>query len=464
MTTSLATDLNHIVGENKVSIAQSVLKAHACDESFHLEMLPDAVVFAETREDIQAVLRYATREKIPIVPFTAGTSLEGHALPRFGGISLNTSRMDKILALRPNDLLAVVQPGVLYPKLNAVARGHGLFMPVDPGAEASIGGMTATNASGTNAVRYGTMREMVLALEVVLSDGTVIRTGTQARKSSSGYDLTRLFIGSEGTLGVFSEITIKLIGLPNAILAASATFPDVTSAVSGAVAMIQAGIAIAKLELMDTAAIRAVNQHKGLTLTELPTLFLEFHGGVAGISEDAQLAQELCEGFGAEGFTQSLEPEQRKILWEARHQALWSLKAMNPNKAIISTDAAVPISALPDAVAHAEQQVAAAGLDAGIVGHVGDGNFHVFIVADPNDIERWTAAELVNHRIVEYAIKCGGTATGEHGVGIRKREFMQLEHGAGLEVMRSLKKTLDPLGILNPGKLIDTVDSWQNTK
>lgn len=457
---ALVADLARLVGPDAVSASRPVLEAHARDESYHLTMLPDAVVFAAGRDDVVAVLRYASEHLVPVTPFAVGSSLEGHALARFGGISLDVSRMDRILDARPNDLLAVVQPGVAYPRLNAAVRPHGLFMPVDPGAEASLGGMAATNASGTNAVRYGTMRDLVLGLEVVLASGETIRTGSRARKSSSGYDLTRLLVGSEGTLGVFTELTVRLVGLPPAVLGATVVFPDVAAAVQSAVAIIQAGIPIARVELLDAASIEAVNAHKGLGLPEAPTLFLEFHGNEAAVREDAALAGELCADRGGEGFAVALDPAARARLWEARHHAYWAIRARHPGKASFSTDVAVPISRLPESVAFARAQLASRGVAGPILGHVGDGNYHVLVVADPAVPDEWARAEAANAAIVEHAIGLGGTATGEHGVGIRKRKHMRAEHGAALEVMRALKRALDPSGILNPGKLVDDLEAW----
>ena len=456
----LLRDLAKLVPREQLSTVPAILESHGRDEAFSESFLPDVVVFAQSTADVQAVLRYANANRVPVTPFTVGSSLEGHALPRFGGISLDTSRMDRILESRPDDLLAVVQPGVTYPRLNAAMRPHGLFMPVDPGAEASLGGMAATGASGTNAVRYGTMKDFILGFEVVLASGEVIRTGTRARKSSSGYDLTRLLVGSEGTLGVFTELTVRLVGLPQSVLGAVVTFPDISSAVQSAVSVIQAGIPVARMELIDPPAIRAVNAHKGLALTEAPTLFLEFHGNEAGVLEDARLTQELCEANGGTGFAHSLNPEERKQLWEARHQMWFALKAAYPGKHAFPTDVAVPISKLPESIAHATGLLEANNLIGPLVGHVGDGNYHLQIVADRHNSDEWNRAKAVNEAIIQKAIELGGTATGEHGVGIGKRKFMPLEHGAALETMRAIKRALDPQGIMNPGKLVDDVERW----
>ena len=458
--TALVRDLRRLLSDDQVSVSHAVLEAHGRDEAFAETFTPDAVVFAHSREDVQAVMRYASANRVPVTPFTVGSSLEGHALPRFGGISLDTSRLAAILETRPDDLLAVVQPGVTYPRLNAAMRPHGLFMPVDPGAEASLGGMAATGASGTNAVRYGTMRDFVLGLEAVLPSGELIRTGSRARKSSSGYDLTRLLVGSEGTLGVFTELTVRLVGLPQAVLGAVVTFPDVASAVASAVSVIQAGIPVARMELIDPPAIRAVNAYKGLTLKEAPTLFLEFHGNEAGVLEDARLTGELCEAHGGQGFAHSLDPEERSKLWEARHAMWFALKAAHPGKAAFPTDVAVPISKLPESIAHATALLAEHRLVGPLVGHVGDGNYHLQIVADRDDRDEWARAKAANAAIIEHALALGGTATGEHGVGIGKRAYMRLEHGDGLMAMRAIKRALDPLGIMNPGKLVDDVEDW----
>ena len=455
-------DLNRLVSPEQVSVAAAVLEAHSRDEAYPEALHPDVVVFAHSREDVVAVVRYAAQHRIPLTPFSVGSSLEGSALARFGGICLDTSRMDKILELRQGDLYAVVQPGVTYPKLNVAARPHGLFMPVDPGAEASLGGMAATGASGTNAVRYGTMKDFVMALEVVLPSGEVIRTGSKARKSSSGLDLTRLFVGSEGTLGVFTELTVRLVGLPSAVLGAVVTFPSIDSAVQSAVAVIQAGIPVARIELVDASTIKAVNAYKGLILQVAPTLFLEFHGNKAGVRQDAALTEEICRTHGGEGFSQSLDPEERKRLWEARHHSYYALRAAYPGRASFSTDVAVPISKLPECIAHAQALLEEYSLDGTIIGHVGDGNFHTLILYNAADPEQFQKAETINGAIITKGIEMGGTATGEHGVGIRKRKYMRLEHGPALLAMRAIKTTLDPLGIMNPGKLVDGLESWQS--
>jgi D-lactate dehydrogenase (cytochrome) len=457
---TLIRDLQRLFAPGNVSSAKAVLEAHGRDEAFPEMILPDVVVFARSREDVVNVMRYASKHRVPVTPFAVGSSLEGHALARFGGISLDVSGMDQVLELRPHDLLAIVQPGVTYPRLNAAARPHGLFMPVDPGAEASLGGMTATGASGTNAVRYGTMRDFVMGLEVVLASGEVIRTGTQARKSTSGLNLTSLFVGSEGTLGVFTELTIQLVGLPNAVLDAVVTFASIQSAVSSAVSIIQSGIAVARMELVDALSVRAVNRYKNLQLTEAPTLFLEFHGNPAGVREDAELTREICETHGGQGFAHALDPEERSRLWEARHHAWFALRAMFPGQDAFSTDVAVPISRLPESITEAQRLLGEHQLTGTIIGHVGDGNYHVLVVADRANPDELARAMQVNEGIVRHAIGLGGTATGEHGVGIRKRKFMALEHGASLGTMQAVKHALDPLGIMNPGKLIDDLETW----
>jgi D-lactate dehydrogenase (cytochrome) len=459
-TRAVRADLERLLPRELVVTSSAVLEAHGKDESYPDVMLPDVVVFAESREHVAAVMRYASANRVPVTPFAVGSSLEGHALPRFGGISLDVSRMNEVLQLRPHDLLAVVQPGVTYPALNKQARGHGLFFPVDPGAEASLGGMAATNASGTNAVRYGTMRELVLGLEVVLPSGEVIRTGGKARKSSSGLDLTRLFVGSEGTLGVFTELTLRLVGLPVAILGATVNFPDVTSAVQAAVSVIQSGIPIARIELLDEGAIACVNAYKNLNLPVMPTLFLEFHGSAGSVLEDAKLTRELCEHFDGQGFQHALEPEKRAKLWEARHHTYWALRAAYPGKTAFSTDVAVPLSKLPEAVRFAQELLEELRLVGPIIGHVGDGNFHTLVCADRDDPDEWNRAQTFNSSLVKHALSLEGTATGEHGVGIRKQAYMRLEHGAALETMRALKHAIDPLGVMNPGKLVDERSSW----
>ena len=445
-------ELVALVGGDKASTVDAVLEQHARGESFDRARRPDVVVFPESTEDVASVLRFADARGVPVTPVAVNSSLEGHTVPLYGGISLDVMRMNRILEFHPEDLSIVVQPAVTYPKVNERTRHSGLFFPVDPGAHASIGGMIATNASGTAAVRYGVTSDWVLALEVVMPTGEVIRTGSRARKSSSGYSLTRLMCGSEGTLGVITEATLRLAGLPDAAAAARVPFPDVGSATRFVTALIQAGVPVARCELVDATTIRAVNTHRGTSYPEDMTIFLEFHGNAAGLAEDAALARDLALDMGAKAFDAALEAEERAQLWEARHNAYYAMVAANAGAANLTTDVAVPISRLPDAVEYAFGACRREGLEASLVGHVGDGNFHV-IVFFRGEAER-AAAERASRTMVEHALEVGGTSTGEHGVGIRKLPYMEREHGPALATMQAIKRALDPNGIMNPGKKV----------
>jgi D-lactate dehydrogenase (cytochrome) len=415
---------------------------------------PDAVAFVETTEEAARLLALCHSHGVAVVPYGTGTSLEGHVTPVRGGISLDLSRMTAVLGVNAPDMDCRVQAGVTHRTLNAHLRDQGLFFPVDPGADASLGGMCATRASGTNAVRYGTMRENVLGLTVVLADGRVINTGGRVRKSATGYDLTRLFIGSEGTLGVITEIQLRLHGIPEAASAAICQFPTLGDAVETVIAVMQAGIPVARIELLDEVQMQACILYSKLEgLSALPTLFFEFHGSQAGVTEQAQLAEEIAGGYNAEGFRWATDADERNKLWRARHDAYWACLALKPGHQGIATDAIVPISRLAEAILGAQQDIAASGLTAPIVGHVGDGNFHTVILVppEPGGLER---AWALDRKIVARALALGGSCSGEHGVGIGKREFLEQEHGAeALAVMRSIKATLDPRGILNPGKI-----------
>ena len=445
-------DLAGLVPAGRCSTADAVLEQHSKGESFDRAVRPDVVVFPESTEEIASVIRFANTRRIPVTPVAVNSSLEGHTVPLHGGISLDLTRMDRILAFHPEDLLIVAQPGVTYPKVNERTRHSGLFFPVDPGAHASIGGMIGTNASGTAAVRYGVTSDYVLALEVVTPTGDIIRTGSRARKSSSGYNLARLLCGSEGTLGVVTEATLRLVGLPDAVAAARVPFPDIGAATLFVTALIQAGVPVARCELVDARTIRAVNRHQGTAYPEEMTIFLEFHGNAAGVEEDSALARDLAQDMGATAFDASPEPEDRAQLWEARHNAYYAMVAANPGAANLTTDVAVPISQLPEAVGRALGACERERLEASVVGHVGDGNFHV-LVFFRDDAER-AAAERVSREMVEHALEVGGTSTGEHGVGIRKLGYMEREHGASLATMRAIKRALDPNGIMNPGKKV----------
>jgi D-lactate dehydrogenase (cytochrome) len=411
---------------------------------------PDAVVFPASREEVAGVLSFASRCGIPVVPYGEGSSLEGHTIPTRGGISLDLSLMSEVLEVRPDDFIARVQPGVTHGELNCVLREHGLFFPVDPGWDASIGGMAATNASGTNAVRYGAMRDRVLGLEVVLADGTVMRTGGMAMKSSAGYNLTGLFVGSEGTLGVFTELILRLQPVPEHVLAARAIFPDIESAGRAAVAVIRAGVPVGRVELVDARTIRAVNAYKGTAYAVSPTLFLEFAGTRASVDQDLATARSLC-GEGTFDFEE--DEAARERLWEARHEAALAIGELNPDKRPMTTDVCVPISELPGALEAARRTIEAHGLDGAILGHVGDGNYHAVFPVDPDDGEDLERAGRVSAEIVAYALARGGTCTGEHGVGSGKIGYLLDEHGDSVPFMRGIKSLADPNGVLNPGKI-----------
>ncbi|ADI14417.1 FAD-binding oxidoreductase [Truepera radiovictrix] len=446
--------LYDLLRPDQVSTSPSERALHARGESYDEGVLPDAVVFPESTEDVARVLRYAHQRGVPVTPVAVNSSLEGHTVPLHGGLSLDLTRMNRVLEYRPQDLLAVVQPGVTYPQLNERARRDGLFFPVDPGAHASLGGMISTNASGTAAVRYGVTADFVLALEVVLPTGEVIRTGSRARKSASGYNLTKLFCGAEGTLGVITEATVRLVGLPEAAAAARVPFADVEAATRFVTALIQAGVPVARCELVDPLSIAAVNAHSGTRYPEEMTVFLEFHGNPAGIAEEVALARELAEHHGALAFEASHDAAARAELWHARHGAFYAIVAQNPGKRSLITDLAVPISALPEAVTRSLAACREAGFSAYLIGHVGDGNFHLTIFYDAGDAGQAQRVAALGHALVALALSLGGTSTGEHGVGLRKLRYMAREHGAALDVMRTLKRALDPHNIMNPGKKV----------
>lgn len=440
----------------RVSTSDAVRAHHGRDESAYDPMLPDAVVFAQTTEDVVAVARLCHEHAIPLIPFGAGSSLEGHLLAVAGGVTLDLSQMNRVLSVHPEDLTVTVEPGVTRKQLNADIRDTGLFFPIDPGADASIGGMCATRASGTNAVRYGTMRENVLNLTVVTADGRVIKTANRARKSSAGYDLTRLFIGSEGTLGIITEITLRLYPQPEAVSAAVCAFPGMGDAVSAVIDTIQMGVPVARVEFVDALAIRAINRYDKLSLPELPTLFFEFHGSAHGVQEQAETVQSIAAEHRGQGFEWATRPEDRSRLWNARHNAYFAFLQLKPGCRAVTTDVCVPISRLADCVVETEQDLLASPLKlpAPIVGHVGDGNFHVALLIDPDKPEELEEAERINRRIVARAIAMDGTCTGEHGVGLHKMDFLVAEHGDdAIDLMRSVKQALDPKHILNPGKI-----------
>jgi len=413
------------------------------------------VLFPGSTEEVAAIVKTCAAGNCPIVPFGTGTSLEGHVVPLRGGVTIDMSRMDAILAVHPEDLDAVVQPGVTRRRLNEDLRDTGLFFPVDPGADASMGGMAATRASGTTAVRYGTMRENVLAVEAVMADGRVIRAGTRARKSSAGYDLCKLLVGSEGTLGVITELTLRLYGQPEATAAGVCTFDTVEGAVDAVILTMQSGLPVARIEFLDELQIRAVNNYSKLGLEEKPTLFLEFHGTEAGVAEQSERFGEIAREYGGGAFDWATQAEDRNRLWRARHDAYYAVKALRPGAQGYVTDACVPISRLAEAILETKKDIAESGMLAPVVGHVGDGNFHLAILIDPQDRDELRAAEALAHRIAERALELGGTVTGEHGVGMGKMKYMAAEHGHGYEIMRQIKRALDPQNIMNPGKIVD---------
>jgi D-lactate dehydrogenase (cytochrome) len=440
---------------SRCSTATSVREQHGRDESTYPMTPPEVVVFCESTADVAFAVAQAAAHQVPVIPFGVGSSLEGHLLAVQGGISIDVSRMASIVAINAEDLTVTVQAGVTREQLNREVRSTGLFFPIDPGANASLGGMCATRASGTNAVRYGTMRENVLGLQVVTASGEVIRTGTRAKKSSAGYDLTRLFVGSEGTLGVMTEITLKLYPLPEAVSAAICHFPSIDAAVRTTIQIIQLGVPIARCELLDAHAIRGVNKHSKLSLREAPMLLMEFHGSEAGVKEQAQTVQELARDMGGEDFQWAHTPEERTKLWTARHQAYFAALQMRPGCRSLSTDTCVPISALAESINTSVLEAEAAGLPYWIVGHVGDGNFHLSYLLDPNDPVEAATAERLSEQMVQRAIRLGGTCTGEHGIGLHKMGYLVDETGAGaVAVMKSIKLALDPHNIMNPGKVI----------
>ncbi len=439
----------------RLSTAQAVREHHGRDESPYPMTPPEAVVFCESTEDVAAAVSLAAQYSVPVIPFGIGSSLEGHLLAVHGGISLDVSRMNQVLKVHAADLTVTVQAGVTREQLNREIRDQGLFFPIDPGANASLGGMCATRASGTNAVRYGTMRENVLALQVVMASGEVIRTGTRAKKSSAGYDLTRLFVGSEGTLGVMTEITLKLYPLPEAVSAAVCHFPSIDAAVRTTIQIIQLGVPIARCELLDVNAIRGVNAYSKLGLREAPMLLMEFHGSEAGVKEQAQTVQEVAREFGGEDFQWARTPEERTKLWTARHHSYFAALQMRPGCRCLATDTCVPISNLAESINESIAEAEAAGLPYWVVGHVGDGNFHLSYLLDPESAEERATAERLSDQMVQRALRLNGTCTGEHGVGLHKIGYLVDEAGAGaVATMRAIKRTLDPRNIMNPGKVI----------
>lgn len=445
--------LRALLGD-RLSTAQAVRDQHGRDESYHDAAAPDAVAFAQSTEDVAAIVKICASHRVPIIPFGTGTSLEGHIAAIYGGVCIDLSGMNAILAVRTGDMDATVQAGVTRKQLNEYLRDTGLFFPIDPGADASLGGMASTRASGTNAVRYGTMRENVLSLTVVLADGRVIKTAQRARKSAAGYDLTRLFVGAEGTLGIITEVTVRLYGIPEATVAAVCPFPDVASAVNTVIDTIQLGIPVARIEFLDENQIDAVNRYSKLSYDVTPTLFFEFHGSQDAIAAQAETVKELAAAHGGADFQWTANADDRDRLWHARHNAYYAALALRPGCKGISSDACVPISRLAECVTETKKDLEASFLKTTMVGHVGDGNFHVLFLIDPDKPEDMAEAKHLNKRLVLRAIAMDGTCTGEHGIGQGKRDYLTHEFGEALDVMQAIKAALDPHNLFNPGKVI----------
>jgi len=453
-TENIIAELKSVLKDEQVTINQTVRELHGRDESYHSPRLPDTVVFPESTDDVSKIMEVSRKHQVPVIPFGLGTSLEGHVIPSKGGITIDFSLMNKIIEVRENDFLVKVQPGVTRTQLNQELKKFGLFFSVDPGADATLGGMAATNASGTTTVRYGVMRDQVRDLEVVMADGMVINTGNMAAKSASGLHLNGLFVGSEGTLGCFTELTLRVYGIPEHVTAARATFPTINDAVEAVVSILQAGIPIARVELVDEQSIKQLNIHSETSYKEQPTLFLEFHGNEAGLKQDVDFTNDIVKDHLCEDIEFETDNAGRNRLWEARHNLAYAFIHGYPGKKMMVTDVCLPISELAGAVNHARDTVESLGLIGGIVGHVGDGNFHVLLMMDMNDSEELAKADELNERIVMYALERGGTCTGEHGVGIGKQKYQEQEHGTAFIVMEKIKKALDPNNLLNPNKIV----------
>src|SRR6266550_3169897 len=450
---SFFASLRQLLGD-RLSTSAAICAQHGKDESYHTPHAPDAVAFARSTEEIAAIVALCAENQTPVIAFGTGTSLEGHVAALKGGVCIDLSQMNRVLRVNAEDLDATVEAGVTRKQLNEYLRDTGLFFPIDPGADASLGGMAATRASGTNAVRYGTMRENVLSLTAVLADGRVIRTARRARKSAAGYDLTRLFVGSEGTLGVITEITLRLYGIPEQISAAACAFETIEGAVNTTVMTIQAGIPIARIELLDEAQIDAINKYSKLDHKIAPTLFFEFHGSEAGVAEQTELVKAIASEHGGDDFRWATTQEERSKLWQARHDAYYAALALRPGSKGWPTDVCVPISRLAECIAETKRDLAQSTIPSALAGHVGDGNFHLIFMIDPQKPEEIAEASRLNDRMVARALAMEGTCTGEHGIGYGKMDFMVAEHGPAVEVMRSIKQALDPLGIMNPGKIV----------
>ena len=447
-------ELQKLLGE-RLSMSNSVREQHGRDESFHASAPPEAVAFVECNEEVAEIVRICVQYQKPIIPFGTGTSLEGHVAALQGGVCLDVSGMNQVLEVNENDLDCRVQAGVTRKQLNQHLRNSGLFFPIDPGADASLGGMTATRASGTNAVRYGTMRENVLGLTVVTADGRIIRTGTRARKSSAGYDLTRLFVGSEGTLGIITEIQLRLYGVPEAISAAVCSFETMEGAVNTTISTIQMGIPVARIELLDEVQVDAINRYSDFDYALKPTLFFEFHGTEAWVKEQAEMVKEISTEEGGSDFQWSTREQEKQKLWEARHNAYYAGLALRPGSKGWATDVCVPISRLADCILETRSDIEESGQVVPLVGHVGDGNFHLLFLIDPeNEEEELKRYQPLNDRLIELALRMGGTCTGEHGIGSGKIKYMEAEHGESLDLMRQIKQAFDPDNLMNPGKML----------
>jgi len=446
-------EITEVLG-SRISVAQAVRDQHGKDTTWNPGHSPDAVAFINNTEEVQKVVQICSKYEVPVIPFGTGTSLEGHITCPNGGVSIDMNNMNQVLEVNTQDFDVTVQPGVTRKQLNEYIRDQGLFFPIDPGADASLGGMTATRASGTNAVRYGTMRDNVLSLTAVMANGEIVRTARRAKKSSAGYDLTRLMVGSEGTLGVITEVCLKLHGIPESIAAGVCPFPSVKAACDAAITCIQMGVPIARVELIDVENLKAFNAYSNLGLKEVPTLFVEFHGTEASAREQIDTFASIAEELGGGPFDWATKEEDRLKLWQARHDAYWAIKAMVPGKETLGTDVCVPISRLAECVEETRLDLEQHELYGPILGHVGDGNFHVVLFCDRNDPAEVKATEEFLYRLAMRAIAMDGTCTGEHGIGSGKRKFMDAEHGSGVAVMRSIKQALDPKNIMNPGKIL----------
>jgi D-lactate dehydrogenase (cytochrome) len=439
----------------RFSQGESTRLQHGRDESVHEPMPPDGVVFAESTEEVAEVVILCAQHDVPIIPYGVGSSVEGHVLAPRGGISVDLSGMNRVVAIHAEDGDATVQAGVTRKQLNEALKGTGLFFPIDPGADATLGGMAATRASGTNAVRYGTMRENVMATTTVLADGRIVKTGGRARKSSAGYDLTRLLVGSEGTLGIITELTVKLYPIPEAISAAVCAFPTIDDAVQTVIQTIQLGVPVARIELLDALALKAINRHSKTELSEAPTLFFEFHGSPASVAEQAETVQAIAADLGGWEFAWSTRPEDRSKLWQARHDAYFACLQLKPGCRCFPTDVCVPISRLAECIAATNEDISQVGIPIALFGHVGDGNFHLVVLVDTDNPKEMEEAAWISGRVVERALAMEGTCTGEHGIGLGKRKYLAREHGeVAVDVMGAIKAALDPKNLLNPGKIL----------